>query len=184
MSILARKFNSERMLRIAHRWISIGILIPLFITAATGVLLLLRQQIDWVQPPAIVNESFVAESQWATISQVYASVINNPLTRLHGKKEIGSIIYKPSKGIIQLRTKNKQLIQLEGSTAEILSIAPRRTGWLIQLHEGSYWGKGVRYFVFLPAALGLLLLLISGGILIFKYYNRKRVTYRIKKRHI
>ena len=175
MSIVTSKINIERSLRITHRWIALFIIIPLFITTATGVLLLLRHQVEWVQPSSL-KLSHVAH--WATIEQVLTELKNDPRTHRYKWQDMGSVIYKPSKGVIQLRTRDDQLIQLDGTSAEILSIAPRRTSWLIQLHEGTYWGKAMRLYVFLPAALGLLLLLISGGILIVKHYKKKLKKYQ------
>lgn len=175
MSTLSTKKYFERNLRIDHRWIAIIIMIPILITTITGTLLLMRNQISWIQPQTLKRDR---SEQWATIDQVFDAIRHEPKTHIQSWKEISSIIYKASKGTIQIRTKNKQLIQLDGTSAEILSIAPRRTGWLIQLHEGTYWGKGVRLYVFLPAALGLILLIISGGILTFKHYKRRIITYK------
>lgn len=170
MSTPNRKNISKRNLRIDHRWIAILITIPLLITTITGVLLLLRQQLDWVQPSSLKQAHVV---QWATMDSVLDSITHNKHTKIKSWKDISSVIYKPSKGTIQIRTKKKILIQLNGASAQVLSVKPRRTGWLIQLHEGSYWGKDIRRYIFLPAAIGLLFLLISGGILTFKYYKRK-----------
>lgn len=170
MSIVPSRFNIERSLRIGHRWISLLIIIPLLITTTTGALLLLRGNINWIQPPSLKLNHV---GQWATIEQVKRALIQDSRTQHYQWQMLSSVIYKPSKGVIQLRTRDNFLIQLDGASAEVLSIAPRRTGWLIQLHEGSYWGKGARLFVFLPAALGLFLLLVSGAILMVKHYKRK-----------
>lgn len=170
MSMLRKKITLSQSLRIDHRWLAIIIMIPLLITTVTGLLLILRQQIEWVQPSSIKLEKV---EKWVTMDQVFSVISTDAKTKIHQWKDVSSIIYKPSKGTIQIRTKINTLIQLDGATAKILSIAPRRTGLLIQLHEGSYWSKNVRQYIFIPSALGLLLLLISGGILIIKYYSRK-----------
>lgn len=170
MSMSTKKNTTHRNLRIDHRWIAIVIIIPLFITTVTGVFLLLRQQINWIQPETIKQTKV---ETWATMDQVLRVITRDDSTHIKTWEDVNSIIYKPSKGTIQLRTKRSTLIQLNGTTAKILSIQARRTGWLIQLHEGSYWGKGVRQYIFLPSAIGLLLLLISGVLLIFNHYSRK-----------
>lgn len=66
---------------------------------------------------------------------------------------------------------------MDGSTGGVLSIAPRRKGLLTQLHEGSFWGKAVRYYLFFPAVIGLLFLLVSGAISLFQDYQRQFRRY-------
>ena len=71
MSILKSKFNFDRSLRITHRWVALVVVIPLIITTTTGVLLLMRHQINWVQPPSLKLSHVV---HWVTIEQVMTGI--------------------------------------------------------------------------------------------------------------
>lgn len=85
--------------------------------------------------------------------------------------------FKTVQRYFQIRIAQGWQVQMDGSTAGVLSVAPRRTGLLIRLHEGSFWGDATRYYLFFPAALGLLFLLISGAVLFIRYYQRKYRRY-------
>lgn len=160
----------ERFLRVFHRWIAGFILLPMMVTAVTGGLLILRHQLEWVQPASLKQSP---PDRWASIETVYAKLLADPKTQVEEWQDIASIIVKPSKGIFHVRTAGGLQVQMAGTDAEILSILPRRTGLLITLHEGSFWGDDVRYYLFFPAVIGLLLLLISGAVLFYRYYQRQ-----------
>jgi len=140
----------------------------------TGILLILRSKFGFIQTPTPKVES-VAIEKVRTISEVLTKLKNNSIE----ESNISSIIYKPAKNIYAIRTKDYQEIILHPETLEILSMGPKYSTLLIQIHEGTYFSKSVRDYIFLPTSLSLLFLWVTGMILFFRSEKRfKRV-----KRH-
>ncbi|PCJ16415.1 MAG: hypothetical protein COB02_16245 [Candidatus Cloacimonadota bacterium] len=163
----------EKNLRKIHRIIGLLIIIPMTITVCTGILLILRSYIPWVQPASIKQD---IPKSWISIEQTYKVLLNQPKSLVKNWKDIKSIKISPSKGLIQVRTKQGLQIQINGGNGKILEIAPRRSSFLIKLHEGSYWSSNIRDFIVMPSSIGLLLLILTGIILLIKHKNRKTKT--------
>lgn len=161
----------ERSIRKFHRVVGILVFIPILITVCTGLMLILRSYFPWVQPKTIKQE---IPKVWLSLEDTKKILVSNPKTLVKDWKDIGYFKITPSKGIIQVRTKQGLQIQLNGETGKILEIAPRRTSFIVSLHEGSYWSPKVRDFVVMPSAFGLLLLLLTGVLLVFKPLFKRR----------
>ncbi|MCV6604273.1 MAG: PepSY domain-containing protein, partial [Porticoccaceae bacterium] len=43
--------KSQILYRKIHHWGSIAVALPLLVTIATGILLMLKKEITWIQPP-------------------------------------------------------------------------------------------------------------------------------------
>lgn len=160
----------EKSMRKLHRVIGLLITIPMLITICTGLLLIMRSYIPWVQPKTIKQE---IPKTWLSLESTTKLLIANPKTLVKEWSDIKYFKITPSKGVIQVRTKQGLQIQLNGETGKVLEIAPRRTTFLVKLHEGSYWSPQVRDFIVMPSAVGLLLLVLSGLVLLFKHFQRK-----------
>jgi uncharacterized iron-regulated membrane protein len=137
-----------------HRIISIFIFIPFLLVVMTGLLLQVRQVFEGIQPKAVAMEFLPNKPLLSLDDMVLASKI--PPT------EIDQIIYRPSKFHLAIRVKDGRELQLHPQTGEILKSAPRLTGLLIELHQGSFFTSISQYGIFLPTGIGVLFLLISG----------------------
>jgi hypothetical protein len=81
-------------------------------------------------------------------------------------KDIHRVDLRPSRGLIKVTTRNSHEIQLDAQTGEVLQVAYRRSDFLESLHDGSWFHDGVKYWVFLPA--GVILLILWGtGLYLF-----------------
>lgn len=148
--------------RKTHRIVALVATLPLVVITVTGIVLQLRNQFEFIQP-ALVKTTPVDHLPLMTLERV--------IERFEAE-EIEQIIYRPKKGSLVVRVKSEQEIQLHPQTGEILKSAPRRTGFLIHLHQGSFFGNFGQYFVYFLGSLGLCYLIISG---IFIYpFKRKR----------
>ena len=94
-------------------------------------------------------------------------------TQIQNWDDIRSVVFRPSKGIYQVRPHDDWQYQISASTGEILDSSPRRTSFLVKLHEGSYWGNGIRYGLFFPAAIILTFLWASGLYMGVKFYRKR-----------
>lgn len=154
-----------RSLRKWHRWISIAVALPFFVTVTTGILLATRGFNTWVQPrhPELHSELHVS---FAQILQAARSV---PEAGIQNWSDVSQIDIRPATGNIRVRAKKTQMeIQIDGASGKVTGTGVRRFSFLVSLHEGAYFGPWIRYGIFLPAATGVFFLLFSGVVLYFQ----------------
>ncbi len=160
-----------RSFRKWHRWISIIIALPFVITLTTGIILATRGFNSWVQPEYEPTKSSLNIS----FEQILEAAKSVPDAKIDSWKDVSQIDIRPSTGNIRLRAKNTQWeIQISGSTGAVTGTGIRRASFLTSLHEGAYFGPVVRYGIFLPSALGVFFLLISGIVIFVQPYLNKR----------
>jgi len=150
-----------------HKRISIMISMPLLLIILTGILLQFRNVFSIIQPPTVSAKKMPADIELLSLIQIQNIATNKD------KNFIDQIIYRPSKNSYAVRFTSGREIQLHAQTGEILSDQMRYTGWLIDLHQGSFAGNFSQYVLFPLTAMGLLFVLTSGVLLFFKL---KRMT--------
>jgi len=146
-----------------HRIIALIILLPLIIVSVTGVVLLLRNQFEYLQPSVVKSEP-VEGSQLLTFESI---------TEEFGKDKIEQIIYRPQKNSMVVRLSDDTEVQIHPQTGDVLKSAKRRTNFLIELHQGSWMGAFGQLGIHVLTGLGLCFLIISG--IIIYPFKRKRV---------
>ena len=146
--------------------------LPLLLTAITGVFLILRQHLSFMQPPEIRRPAIMINKLISPEKIIDVSGINPSL--------VNTIIYKPKSGIIQVRTNDQLEYHFSALDGSVLQFGPKRTSLFIQLHEGSYFGELVKNFVFIPMAFIFILVLFSGIYLTFFWLLRKIRVSKIR----
>lgn len=154
-----------------HRWGTVLVAFPLLLVISTGVLLLLKDQSSWVQPPTAESSSQELTIGW---DELLASVKEVKETQVQGWDDIDRVDVRPSRGIAKVRAENRWEVQVDTSTGEILQVAYRRSDLIESLHDGSFFSDGVKMWVFLPSALVLLVLWVTGIWLWFMPHLAKR----------
>lgn len=155
----------NKQLRVWHRWISIFVAAPLALILVTGVILATRSFNPYLQPKYPQFQS----SLRIDFDDILAIIRTAPEAKIQSWKDVSQIDIRPAVGNIRVRSRhNNWEIQMRGDTGEITSSAPRRVSWVTSIHEGAFFGPWIRYGVFLPSALGSLLLLVTGALLLLK----------------
>ena len=159
--------------RKVHYWASAIIAIPLITVAVTGCLLQLKKHWTWVQPPETRGS---VKAPTIELSHVMASLKAHAPLNVTGWQDVNRLDVRPDKGVVKAWLKSNWEAQIDLSTGEILQVAYRRSDWIESIHDGSIFGDGVKLGIFLPAAVGLVLLW-CGGVWMFIYpiLNRRRV---------
>ena len=147
-----------------HRVVSLIIFLPLAMITLSGVVLQLRNQFESLQPKSVSAE-MISTGTYQTFESIIAA---------HGNEQIDQIILRPAKKNLAVRLKDGMEIQLNPQTGEVLKKAPRRTNFLIDLHQGTWLGSIGQYYLYLPTALGLIFLLVSG-LVIYPFKKRRAV---------
>jgi len=149
----------NKQLRKIHYWISPFIFIPILIILSTGILLQLKKQSDWIQPPIQQGVSNVPSIEFEEMLEVAKSV---PEAEINSWGDINRIDVRPEKGISKIRSNNQWEIQIDNQTNEILSVEYRRSDMIESIHDGSFFTDYVKFGWFLPTAVLLIFMSISG----------------------
>ena len=159
------KPNMKRLLRQIHYWLSLAVAIPAGIIFFAGIFLMLKKEVDWIQPPTAKG---VVSQQLPAIS--YQTMLDaaklHPEARIENWSDIDRIDLRVGKGIAKLQARSGWEVQVDTQTGDVLSVAYRRSDLIEQIHDGSYFSDVVKLYVFLPT--GVLLILMWGtGLYLF-----------------
>ncbi len=149
--------------RSIHNWGAILIAAPLIIVLITGVLLLLKKELQWVQP-ATVKQEQVSELNLG-FEQVLEIATTVPEANIKSWDDVSRLYFRPDKGIIKVQGNNSWEVQIAANSGEVVQVAYRRSDFIESLHDGSFFGSFAKYWLFLPSALILIVLWFTGLVL-------------------
>lgn len=147
-----------------HRWGAIVVAVPFLIVILTGILLQLKKEVSWIQPPTQRGQG---TTPTITFEAILAAVRAVPEAEVRGWGDITRLDVQPKRGVVKVQLKNSWEVQLDLETAAVLQTAYRRSDWIEALHDGSWFHDNVKLWIFLPAAVMVLGLWITGMYLFF-----------------
>ena len=177
MSASFRK-NSRKYSRSIHLWLSLVIFIPVIIVIASGLLLQVKKEFDWIQPPTQKVQKGQNSAPTLPFEEVIDAVKQVPQVNLKTWDDIDRLDVRPGKGIIKVRGKNHWEVQLNAQSGDVLQVAYRRTDTIEAIHDGSWFFEDAKLLLFLPAALLLFVLWVTGLVML---YTTLKSKYRKKK---
>ena len=130
---MVKKFNWNKWTRKTHYWGSFIALLPVLIIIVTGIFLQLLEAAKSV-PEAEINS-------WDDIDRLDVRI---------------------KKGIVKVRSNNRWEIQIDTHSGEVTQVAYRRSDLIEQIHDGSWFHDKVKLLIFLPSAIILFVLWITG----------------------
>src|SRR6476620_1879572 len=119
-----------------HRWGAIAVAVPFLIVICTGILLQLKKQVPWVQPPETKGGLAHPALSLPVILEIAATV---PHAGISEWDHIDRIGVRPSKGMVKVLGKNRWELQLDAATGSVLQVAYRRSDLIESLHDGSFF---------------------------------------------
>lgn len=167
-----------RTLWLLHRWFGILAGLILMMTAVTGLLLLVKKDYDWLQPPPMAcAEGSVGDLR--PIAEVYEAVFALDLPQFRTEADIRRIDFRPSRRLHKVVSRHDDLeVQVCAVTLATSPPRVRRSDWLESLHDGSWFGDFAHDLVMPVVALLLLFLAGSGyvmwGVPAWKRLRRRR----------
>jgi uncharacterized iron-regulated membrane protein len=147
------------LVRKVHSWGAILAALPVLIIIASGILLQLKKQVAWVQPP---EQRGVDTIPAVTFPQVLAAVSTVPHAEVRGWPDVRRLDVRPDRGIVKVWTRNGWEVQVDLRTARVLQSAYRRSDIIEAIHDGSWFHDRVKLWVWLPSAVVLLSLWVTG----------------------
>ena len=170
-------FNPRVFFRKTHRWGAILIALPFLLVLVAGILLQLKKDVTWVQPPTKKGKG---KEPTRSMDEILAAVVKGaPEAGVKSWDDIERLDIRPKDGIVKVQCKNRYEVQVDFQTAEVLQVAYRRSDLIESLHDGSWFGDAAKLYVFLPVAAVVLVLWLTGVYLFVLPYavkwRRKRV---------
>jgi len=145
--------------RKVHRWGAVLALAPILLVIATGLVLQLKKESDWIQPPTVRGAGGDPAIAFATILEAARGV---PEAEIATWDDIDRLDVRPNKGVVKVRAKNRWEVQVDTTTGEVLQVAYRRSDLFESLHDGSWFHDRAKLWIFLPSGLVLLGLWVTG----------------------
>jgi uncharacterized iron-regulated membrane protein len=170
----------SRLNRLIHRWGSIAIALPVIVVIVSGIILQLKKESAWVQPPTAKGSSTELS---LSFDHILAATRAIPEAEVLGWEHIGRLDVRPDKGVVKVQCNNRWEVQLDTQTGDVLQVAYRRSDLIESLHDGSFFSDLAKLWVFLPTAMMLAILWGTGGYLFFQPYLAKRKK-RVRKRKL
>ena len=113
----------SKLSRVSHRWGSIIALLPITIIIFSGIVLQLKKELAYVQPPTQSGAGTEPTIGFERILEVVRTV---PEAEIESWEDVDRLDVRPSKGVVKVRCKNRYEVQIDTETAEILHVALRR----------------------------------------------------------
>ncbi len=151
--------NPRILNRKLHRWGAIAAAVPFLLVIVTGLLLQLKKQLPWVQPPEQRTPHTVPTVSMAQILDAARSV---PQAQVTSWDDIDRLDVRPGKGLVKVTANNRWEVQVDLGTGNVLQAAYRRSDLIEQLHDGSWFHDAAKLWIFLPSGVIVLGLWITG----------------------
>ncbi len=172
--------SGQRLWRLVHYWGSLLIIIPFGLVVVSGLLLMLKKDVSWIQPPTQAGAvADVAPS--LSLAELFATAKRVPQLEVEHWTDLKRVDVKVDRGVIMFVSRNDWEAQIDTETNQVLDVAYRRSDIIESLHDGSFFSAEVKRYVFLPSGAVLLLLWLTGAYL-FILPQIKRLQKRRRRR--
>lgn len=133
-----------------HRLGALLVALPVAVIFATGVLLQLKKDWNWIQPPT--RRGAVENGLELTWDEVLAATAAVPEAEVDGWEDVDRLDVRPGRGMLKVRCRNRWEVQLDAATGEVLSSKRRRSDLIESIHDGSWFHDGAKLWIWLPTA--------------------------------
>lgn len=161
--------------RTLHRWLTVFVALPFGVILLSGLLLQTRSFNTWLQTAPAPVQAAPLTLSFETMLQRLQEIPESGISTWNDVKQID---IRPDKGHVRVRSKNNFMEVQFSPSGEVLQVAPRRTSWLISIHDGAYFGELAKWWIFIPASLALLVMYFTGLWLFIKPLLKARAAKR------
>ena len=159
------KIKWQKLHRKTHYWGALLCALPIVVVLGTGLLLQVKKQFSWIQPTTIETQSGIPQISFEEILTISQTI---PQASIAQWTDIARLDVRPSKGVIKVRSNTDWEVQLDQGSGAVLAVNYRRSDVIESIHDGSFFSDSAKLYIFLPAAVILSWLWISGMYLFFK----------------
>ena len=151
--------NLKVLNRKVHYWASLFVAVPAAIVIGSGLLLQLKKQSSWIQPPTATGTS---SEPTVSFDQILAAASAATEAGITSWDDIDRLDVRPAKGVAKVRAKNRWEVQVNTATAEVLQVQYRRSDLIESIHDGSFFHPLAKMWIFLPAGIVLFIMWLTG----------------------
>ncbi len=163
--------------RKVHYWASVVVALPVLVILTTGVLLQLKKQLAWIQPP---EQRGTGAGPQISLPDVLAISSRVPEAGIRGWEDVHRIDVRPARAMLKVSTEDGWEVQIDTATGAVLQVARRRSDLLEQIHDGSFFHEHAKLWLFLPSGVTLLGLWLTGMYLFaLPFLSRRRKAARL-----
>jgi uncharacterized iron-regulated membrane protein len=152
-------FNPRVFFRKSHRWGAALVAAPFLLVLVTGLLLQVKKQVPWVQPATQKGEGKQPTIGFGAILEAVKGV---PEAEVASWSDVERMDVRPRDGVVKVQCKSRYEVQVDFQTGRVVQVEFRRSDLIESLHDGSWFGEPAKLYVFLPAALVVLGLWLTG----------------------
>lgn len=160
-----------------HYWATAAIGLPILIVICSGLLLQLKKQWSWVQPP---ERRGTGTHPAIDLPAILAAVKSVPALQVRSWDDVNRIDVRPGRGMAKVWLHNGWEVQVDLGTGNVLQSAYRRSDLLESIHDGSFFGgDATKLGIFLPAGIVLFVMWLSGlWMFVFPFIARRKQRRR------
>ncbi len=152
--------NFNVLNRKTHYWASFAIAVPMIVMIGSGLLLQMKKQWDWVQPP---EQRGTGKAPVLDLEGILASVKTVPEMQVSTWDDVNRLDVRPGRGMVKVWLNNGWEVQVDLGTGAVLQTAYRRSDLIESIHDGSFFaGDWTKLGLFLPTGAVVLFLWLSG----------------------
>jgi len=162
-----------------HRWATVLVVVPFLIVLVSGLLLQVKKEFDWVQPPTQTGTPGAPTLAYSAILDAARGVEKAGITSW---RDVDRLDVRPDDGVVKVRGTNGWEVQLDAQTGAVLHVAQRRSDLIESIHDGSWFHDAAKLWIFLPSAALVLGLWLTGVYLFYLPYGarwRKKERERV-----
>ena len=160
------------------------IAIPLLVVIVSGIILQLKKEFGWIQPG---TQKGTPVPPSLSFEQILSAAKQVPQAHVESWEDIDRLDVRPGKGMLKIRCRNHWEVQLDASTGDVLQVAYRRSDLIESIHDGSFFHDAAKLWIFLPSAMILGGLWLTGIYLFFlphlARWKKSRIT-RLKRNNL
>jgi uncharacterized iron-regulated membrane protein len=142
-----------------HRWGAVLVAVPFLVVIVTGLLLQLKKDVAWVQPP---TQKGASKEPTVSFDAILAAAKAVPEAEVRSWDDIDRVDVRPKDGVVKVTCKNRYEVQVDFRTGETVQVAYRRSDLIEAIHDGSFFHDSAKLYVFLPAGTVVLGLWVTG----------------------
>lgn len=155
--------TAARVIRQIHYWISLPLLVTIFIIAATGTLLALKKDFAALQPPTRTGSAPGTLDR--PISGLIAAVASVPGHAAIGWQDVERIDVRPGDGVAKIILHSRTEIQVDIATGKVVQVGYRTSDFIETIHDFSLLGDWSKYLFSFGSGIALLIMAGTGAYL-------------------
>lgn len=146
--------------RKVHYWAAFAVALPLGVMVMTGLLLQMKKQWTWVQPP---EQRGTGKAPQLGFNDILERVKTVPEMGVTGWSDVNRLDVRPGRGMVKVWLNNGWEVQVDLGTGVVLQTAYRRSDFIESIHDGSFFaGDWSKLGIFLPTGVAVFLLWVGG----------------------